>query len=74
MATYVPPTPFPSTGEAMAFQAQQELLTWEEVRLLWFHREGELITRSRIWQIGRLAEAKLARELADLKEELWATR
>lgn len=74
MATNVAKTPFNSVSAAKAFQANAGLLTWEEVRLLWFHHEGELLTCSRIWQIGRQAEEKLARELADLQEELWATR
>lgn len=53
---------------------EQGLMPWRDVRDAWQAISGERLSRSRVWQIGLRAEAKLRAALADLEPECGGAR
>jgi hypothetical protein len=54
----------------MAFDTSRAAITLESLVLIWFHRSGELLSRSRIAQILEVAEKKLRVALTSDPESL----
>lgn len=65
-----PGSVFSSSDEARRFAEKHELMPFQEVADRWFEMSGERLSRSRICQLTRIAEAKIAEALGEFEELL----